>query len=760
MSTAKSKNFCLKLSPLALAFSCVMTFPNAAFATNYVVNAISENDDDESTTLNEALYLAKNSSDFDDTITFHSSVVDQVHDLGSHSFNGSGSLSIIGPANGVIRINTLYSDDSEGTVLSMNGSELTLRNLEIIANEAQARDGTILKVEEGALTLNNVVLHGEIKKSGASFRQGIHASNSDVSLTASTLRNFQANAQGSALHFIDQNSSVSLNLLNSSISNNGIVNDEGQLVSNVDSSALYVFSYNAQTLIDINTATFENNNFSASSHKAAALTIRAQEYAYIDVNISGTTFESNRSNDVSAGGALSISGANYTVTDIDIFNSTFTKNTGKHAGAMNLHFEQSENVRANIAASVFEENVGESAASVLNIDMNANSADLHLTLANSNISNNGSNSLSARAMMHIAMSGDARDLDFEINNSRFLNNNVMGSDSEAAVLSVLSSGGYDTSVRINNSTLSGNQSKHPDSIGALAITTSDLVGAYAFEVNIQGSTFDNNSAGAVAVLAVDAGDFYEASVFIANSTITNNGANQNPRASAIQISSENNTNAYFDLVHATVVDNFSIGASANSAAINLAASDENLNVLIANSILVGNKHAANKDDLDFASELRDLAVMSSFVLLDIKSSLFGTALASGDADLDEQLLIDENTLQNVNPELSPLALNGGSTQTRCLRNYSPAINAASKSISEGFDLESDQAGVNRVADNKPDIGAVEYSLACEEADVGLDTFKRKSSGGLFGVLSLKFLWSLFPLLLFRLMRKINLIFKN
>jgi Domain of unknown function (DUF4214) len=71
-----------------------------------------------------------------------------------------------------------------------------------------------------------------------------------------------------------------------------------------------------------------------------------------------------------------------------------------------------------------------------------------------------------------------------------------------------------------------------------------------------------------------------------------------------------------------------------------------------------------------------------------------------------------NSLQG-NPQLAPLANNGGSTQTMALKPGSPAINAGSNSLAvdaQGNALTADQTGQPRIVGTAVDLGAVESQV--------------------------------------------------
>ncbi|MCK4637543.1 MAG: hypothetical protein KAT49_06665, partial [Methanomicrobia archaeon] len=68
-------------------------------------------------------------------------------------------------------------------------------------------------------------------------------------------------------------------------------------------------------------------------------------------------------------------------------------------------------------------------------------------------------------------------------------------------------------------------------------------------------------------------------------------------------------------------------------------------------------------------------------------------------------------ITDVDPNLGPLANNGGLTQTHALLSGSPAINAASCTDIDGDPVTTDQRGVSRPQGSRCDIGAYEYPQA-------------------------------------------------
>ncbi|TAF54126.1 MAG: hypothetical protein EAZ61_06165 [Oscillatoriales cyanobacterium] len=138
-------------------------------------------------------------------------------------------------------------------------------------------------------------------------------------------------------------------------------------------------------------------------------------------------------------------------------------------------------------------------------------------------------------------------------------------------------------------------------------------------------------------------------------------------------------NSYTALTHATIAHNTSSIGSGGVFLQSYGESRYYTRLVLTNSIISGNS------DTDLARAGSD----------DAQVTIRGTNIVSvADSSIDGNIL-------TVDPQLAPLANNGGATQTHALLEGSPAIDTASRSVAAA----TDQRGLER--DTLPDIGAWE-----------------------------------------------------
>jgi sporulation-control protein spo0M len=275
---------------------------------------------------------------------------------------------------------------------------------------------------------------------------------------------------------------------------------------------------------------------------------------------------------------------------------------------------------------------------------------------------------------------------------------LVDAGTNSAISGLTISGGKGTSggginnagtLALQNDTLSGDSATNGGAIfnsGSLTVTASTLSlnsatsgGGAIFSsgsLTLNSSTLSGNSAGS------GGGLYNSGAATISQSTIAGNSA----------------TNGGGIDSHAG-----SLTATASTIARNFAATggglfNESGDVTLAGTILALNVvSATNSAPSDWAGSAADAA--SSFSLVGDGTN---TGLVNGIKGN-----ITGNATSPVNPQLGPLANNGGPTQTMALLAGSPAINAGSNSLLTGLISDQRGAGFVRIAGGTADIGAYE-----------------------------------------------------
>ncbi len=221
-------------------------------------------------------------------------------------------------------------------------------------------------------------------------------------------------------------------------------------------------------------------------------------------------------------------------------------------------------------------------------------------------------------------------------------------------------------ISLTRSTVSGNRVTSPTASGGGISTVSGEVSLVNSTVSGNQTTGANSYGAGLHVSG--------ARVFVLNSTITGN-------------------------VAGTSGGGITIGSSNPSS--------QNLSIL--NSIVAGNTAGSNPDFTASSLPAANLSVVHSLI-----GNNTGTTLtASANADANGNRI--GTTATPINPNLAPLALSGGKTQTHALLPGSPAINAGRNSAAVTFvnnvvtPISNDQRGVPfvRIANGTVDMGAFE-----------------------------------------------------
>lgn len=221
---------------------------------------------------------------------------------------------------------------------------------------------------------------------------------------------------------------------------------------------------------------------------------------------------------------------------------------------------------------------------------------------------------------------------------------------------------------VTNSTLENNQANQGG-----ALVSQGFTGLAASSVLIKNSLIRNNMATTFSG-GIQTGTFgLPASMTVLNSTITGNTAPNLGGGILVFANSTDANTLYLD--HCTIVNN-SASAGAASGVVSAAATGT---ITIQNTIVANNTGVSTQ-----------VGGTGTFVSLghNLVSDNSAGFTASGD-------------LQNTNPQLLPLADNGGLTQTYALSCTSPAVNGG---IASG--TTTDQRGFAYLG--LPDIGAFEY----------------------------------------------------
>jgi filamentous hemagglutinin family protein len=296
------------------------------------------------------------------------------------------------------------------------------------------------------------------------------------------------------------------------------------------------------------------------------------------------------------------------------------------------------------------------------------------------IYNSGNNGIltitNSRLLNNRAVYGGAIDNTFSnsitINDSLIANNTAVNEG--GAILTDVT-----TRLEINNSQIFGNR--------ALA---GDAGGIYvSFNTTIQNSTISDNFSGA------QGGGIYSISnLNLLNTTISNNTASQGGgifSRAAVSVSnstiSGNRATDGAGLFVETGTVTLSSSTIANNQATNLASGIFNVAgiVNLENTIVANNQNDVRGNFSDRGNNLIGNSTNSTGFTL---STLVGT------------------TANPLDPQLAPLANNGGSTATHALLSTSPAIDVGNNAVATA----SDQRGAPRIQGSTIDIGAYESSV--------------------------------------------------
>ncbi|MBW4426823.1 MAG: hypothetical protein KME50_20835 [Nostoc desertorum CM1-VF14] len=327
-----------------------------------------------------------------------------------------------------------------------------------------------------------------------------------------------------------------------------------------------------------------------------------------------------------------------------------------------------------------------------------------------------------------------------------------------------------TSLSLTNSTISDNKGEVGGIFnkGTLSLAKTTLSGNRGSSfgggifnkgnLSLTGSTVSNNSASVSFNTAYGGGIFNTGKVSIKNSTISNNGAfasglnrgGPDPYPSygggiynlgSFDITSSTISNngaadgggifnsGTFRLINSTVSDNsayYTGGGILNSGTLTLTNDTITNNiaegfsyngvigngggvvnnggtVTVANTIIAGNSYTVYPDDPRDTGFSRD--VSGNFT--DAGNNLIGDRTAS--TGFSAKSIVGTRT-NPIDPKLSPLQNNGGTTFTNALLGDSPAINAGNNTLIPAGITTDQRGGIfNRISKGKVDIGALEFN---------------------------------------------------
>jgi len=318
--------------------------------------------------------------------------------------------------------------------------------------------------------------------------------------------------------------------------------------------------------------------------------------------------------------------------------------------------------------------------------------------------------------------GDTRSTSFQEGGAMYLHNNVTATLNSIQVINNLSgaNGAIETrgSLTINNSVISNNQTLPASgnvvgggirNAGTLTIDNTTIsnntvrgegggiattTGA-AVTVTITDSTISGNTASVTGGGNGNGGGISttgnQGTINITNSTISGNRADANGGGAAFASVS----GGAVTLTNVTITNNTADNDNNGSGAGGGFSQGNTTTVTLRNTIVAGNFNstAATRDDISGA-----VVNTSSYNLIGDGTGMSGTTNGVNNNQVG-------SGASPINPLLSALSNNGGSTQTHALLSGSPAIDTGSTALAPA----TDQRGVTRPGGAAADIGAYEVS---------------------------------------------------
>ncbi len=301
--------------------------------------------------------------------------------------------------------------------------------------------------------------------------------------------------------------------------------------------------------------------------------------------------------------------------------------------------------------------------------------------------------------------------------STFSHNRV--DSNQAAALTLMGTKYGHLNVTVNRAQFFANENGGGGSAMYVGVTHSDS----SMDVTIENSTFHHNQAGSGTTLRVGAeANDADLTLNLKNTTFVENESDQNPA-----IVTFNYENSFIDLKmsHVTIANNHANIGSWGGAVFMYSYNNPATSVQIENSIITNNGSTENYDFYFYG----EVAVQAQYSLIGAER-LDGAPKVTG-----------ETNLFGDAPEFGEFCDYGSGIPTLALKANSPAVDAASLSLTTASGLQEDQIGHSRVDDDAPDMGAMEYvaGLKCVEVgkpkkdkpknDKSGETKAKKKSGG-------------------------------
>lgn len=292
-----------------------------------------------------------------------------------------------------------------------------------------------------------------------------------------------------------------------------------------------------------------------------------------------------------------------------------------------------------------------------------------LTVRNSTVSQNIATSAAGISIVQILDSGSSFDL---------VDSTVSGNDSvglgAGVAITTAGSATEAVSIGILRSTISGNTSATGSGLMVQNLFgggVSDMV------VTVDSSTVSGNDGTTPGIMLQSAGSADVAAGIVSSTISGNTGAH-----GGVYLDRSGTGEFGVEIAHSTITNNTADGGSGGVSVIDLAAA------FIRHSIVGGN------DGTDFFSDPGSAYLIAWSLVSDTSGSANAAAAVGGGTG-------------NIvgDPQLGPLTLNGGTTQTHLPTAGSPAIDAGDLGVVSA--PATDQRGAARIQNGRIDIGAVE-----------------------------------------------------
>jgi hypothetical protein len=292
-----------------------------------------------------------------------------------------------------------------------------------------------------------------------------------------------------------------------------------------------------------------------------------------------------------------------------------------------------------------------------------------LTVRNSTVSQNIATSAAGISIVQILDSGSSFDL---------VDSTVSGNDSvglgAGVAITTAGSATEAVSIGILRSTISGNTSA-----AGPGLMVQNLFGGGVSDmvVTVDSSTVSGNDGTTPGIMLQSAGSADVAAGIVSSTISGNTGAH-----GGVYLDRSGTGEFGVEIAHSTITNNTADGGSGGVSVIDLAAA------FIRHSIVGGN------DGTDFFSDPGSAYLIAWSLVSDTSGSANAAAAVGGGTG-------------NIvgDPQLGPLTLNGGTTQTHLPTAGSPAIDAGDLGVVSA--PATDQRGAARIQNGRIDIGAVE-----------------------------------------------------